>query len=152
MKQTVAVRSGRDRLRYVLLYEPMLVAILVPISALILERPVVDVGAVTLVLSLKAMLFGWIYNGLCDRLDARAGRVPHERSLPGRLLHAAGFECGLVMTSLPIVMWALDLSLAQALLMDAFATSIVVIYTFAFTWCYDRMFPVEQPEAARLRA
>lgn len=147
MKKTIAIRTGRDRLRYTFLFELLLIAILAPTGALILERQVLDVGLLAVVLSVKAMLFNLIYNWVFDRLDARAGRIPTERSLVGRIVHAGGFECGLVMTSLPIVIWWLDLTLLQALVMDLSVTSLVVVYTILFSWGYDRLFPVPQPTA-----
>ena len=144
MKKTIVVRSGRDRLRYTLLFELLLIAMLAPIGALVLDRPVQDIGLLSIVLSLKAMIINLAYNWLFDMWDVRAGRIPTHRSLFGRLLHAVGFECGLVMTSLPIVMWWLGLSLLQALIMDVAVTAIIVVYTLLFGWCYDRAFPVQQ--------
>ena len=147
MKNTIVVRSGRDRLRYTFLFELLLIAFLAPIGALVLERQVLDVGLLAVVLSLKAMLFNLLYNWLFDRWDVRAGRIPTKRSFAGRVLHAIGFECGLVMTSLPIVIWWLGLTILQALIMDLAVTSMVVAYTIVFGWCYDRLFPVPQPLA-----
>ena len=145
MKKKIVVRTGRDRLRYSLLFELLLIAILAPLGALVFERHVLDVGLLSTVLSLKAMLVNLIYNWLFDMWDVQAGRVPTERSLVGRIAHAVGFESVLVLTSLPIVIWWLGLTIIQALIMDVAITSIVVIYTILFGWCYDRAFPVQQP-------
>ena len=145
MKKKIVVRTGRDRLRYSLLFELLLIASLAPLGALVFERHVVDVGLLSVVLSLKAMLVNLIYSWLFDMWDVRAGRIPTERSLVGRIAHAIGFECGLVLTSLPIVIWWLGLTLTQALVMDIAVTALVVAYTLAFGWCYDRLFPVRQP-------
>lgn len=144
MKKTIVVRTGRDRLRYTFLFELLLIAILAPIGALVLERQILEVGLLSVVLSLKAMLFNFVYNWLFDHWDVRAGRIPTERSVMGRIFHAFGFECGLVATSLPIVIWWLGLTVLQALIMDLAVTSIVVAYTLLFSWCYDRLFPVSQ--------
>ncbi len=148
MKKQVVIRNKADRLRYVIVFELILISILAPLGAYVLDKSLVDVGLLSIVLSVKAMLFGYLYNWCFDRIDARAGRVPTQRSLAGRILHAVGFECGLVMTSLPIVMWWLQMTLFQALVMDIAVTSIVVVYTFIFTYCYDWLFPVSQPEVA----
>lgn len=145
VKKAIVVRTGGDRLRYSFFFELVLVAILAPAGALVLDRRVLDVGLLALVLSFKAMLFNMIYNWVFDQMDVRAGRIPTKRSFMGRLLHAVGFECGLVMTSLPIVMWWLGLTLWQALMMDLAVTSLIVVYTMAFGWSYDRLFPLSQP-------
>ena len=144
MKQNIVVRSGKDRLRYTGLFELTLMAILTPVIAVVLKKPMFDVGLIALVLSLKAMFFNLLYNWFFDRFDARAGRIPSERSYAWRIVHAIGFEVGLVFTSLPIVVWWLGLTIWQALLMDLAVTSFVVGYTFLFTLGYDRLFPVAQ--------
>jgi uncharacterized membrane protein len=144
MNTTIAVRTGKDRLRYTCLFELFLVAMLAPIGAFFLQKEVLDFGLLTILLSLKAMLFNLLYNWAFDKLDVRAGRVPTDRSFLRRILHALGFEVGLVFTSLPIVIWWLGLSILQAILMDLVITSFVVFYTIVFTWGYDRLFPVSQ--------
>ncbi|MEM7226226.1 MAG: PACE efflux transporter [Pseudomonadota bacterium] len=145
MTPKIAIRTGRDRLRYTVLFELFLIAFLAPLGAYILDKHVLDLGLLSIVLSLKAMLVNLIYNWLFDLWDVRSGRIPSERALGWRIVHALGFECGLVMTSLPIVIWWLGLTLLQALIMDLAVTGIIVFYTLGFGWCYDRMFPVPQP-------
>jgi uncharacterized membrane protein len=147
MKNEIVVRNGKDRLRYTCLFEFLLIAMLAPVGSLVLQKDFMGIGLLAVVLSLKAMLFNLIYNWYFDRFDVRAGRVPTERSFARRIIHAVGFEIGLLMTSLPIVVWWLGLSIWQALLMDLIVTSFVVVYTLAFTWGYDRLFPVTQVPA-----
>ena len=144
MQQNIAIRSGKDRLRYSCLFEVSLILILAPIGALVLDRHLFDIGMLSIVLSLKAMVFNLIYNWVFDLMDVRAGTIPTQRTIIGRLLHAMGFEIGLVLTSLPIVMWWLGLTLLEAFLMDVVITSFVVVYTFGFTWTYDLFYPVKQ--------
>ena len=144
MEKVINVRTGKERLKFSCLFELTLIAILAPMSALVLEKQILDVGVLALVLSLKAMLFNLLYNWIFDLVDVRAGRIPTQRNVPRRILHAVGFEVGLMITSLPIVVWWLGLSILQALIMDLVVTSFVVVYTFAFTWSYDRLYPVAQ--------
>jgi len=145
MRKTIVVRTAGDRLRYSILFELLLLVILASVGTLVLKRQILDVGLLAVVLAVKAMLFNLAYNWLFDRLDVRAGRVPTLRSPIGRIVHAVGFECGLVLTSLPLVIWWLDFTLLQALIMDLAVTSFVVAYTIVFGWGYDRLFPVPQP-------
>lgn len=144
MQNKITIRSGRDRLRYTCLFEFFLILILTPIGAIIFDRHLFDIGLLSLALSLKAMVLNLIYNRLFDSLDVRAGRIPTQRSFLGRIAHAVGFEAGLVLTSLPIVMWWLGLTLLQAFLMDMVVTFLIVVYTLLFTWSYDLLYPVEQ--------
>lgn len=144
MKHSIAIRTRSDRLRYTGLFELTLLVILAPIGALVFNRHLLDIGLLSVILSLKAMVFNLIYNWIFDLLDVRAGKIPTQRSFSGRIAHAAGFEAGLVITSLPIVMWWLGLTLIQAFLIDVVVTSFVVVYTLVFTWGYDSLYPVEQ--------
>lgn len=144
MESEINVRTGKDRLRYTCLFELFLIAMLAPVGALVLERQMLDVGVLAIFLSFKAMIFNLIYNWFFDQVDVKAGRVPTERSFYRRIIHAAGFEIGLMITSLPIVVWWLDLSFLQAFMMDLVVTSFVVAYTFLFTWGYDRRYPIVQ--------
>lgn len=144
MKNSIVTRTKADRLRYVIVFEIFLIAILAPLGAFILNKAIVDVGILSIILSIKAMILGYFYNVYFDQIDARAGRTPTKRSFFGRIVHAAGFEFTLVLTSIPLVMWWLELTLFKAVLMDIVVSSIVVLYTFMFTYCYDWFFPVAQ--------
>lgn len=144
MQQNISIRTGRDRLRYTCLFEFFLILILAPIGALVFDRHLFEIGLLSVVLSLKAMVINLIYNWFFDLRDVRAGRIPTQRSFLGRIVHAVGFETGLMLTSLPIVMWWLGLTLLHAFLMDLVVTSFVVVFTFVFTWSYDLLYPIEQ--------
>ncbi|NND71442.1 MAG: PACE efflux transporter [Rhodothermales bacterium] len=142
MSQTVALRTGKDRLRYSISFELSLMALLIPAGAAFFEKSLTDIGVLGLVLSLKALLVSLIYNRVFDQLDARRGRVSSDRTAFGRVLHAVGFELTLLTTSLPIFTWWLGLSILEAVATDLVVTSFVVVYTYLFTLGFDRVFPV----------
>ncbi len=143
MSQSVALRSGKDRLRYTLSFEVSLMSLLVPVGAWFFDVGLEEIGLLGLVLSLKAMAMGLLYNWVVDRLTARSGRVSSDRGFFGRVCHALGFELSLVTTSLPIYIWWLNITLLEAVATDLVVTSFVVSYTFLFTLAYDRLFPVQ---------
>jgi len=145
MPQNIAIRTGRDRMRYTMIFEATLLAVFIPAGVLVFERSHMDIGILTIFLSVKAMLINLLYNWLFDRWDVRNDRVPTERRWKGRVLHALGFEGTLTITSLPFVMWWLQLNVWQALLTDVVMASFVVVYTMLFTWFYDCVFPLAQP-------
>jgi uncharacterized membrane protein len=142
MSQSPAMRTGADRLRYTVTFEMTLLVVLVPAGAAFFGRGWADIGALGLILSTKAMLVNLIYNWVFDHVDARANRISSDRSTVGRILHASGFEVSLLITSLPIYVWWLNISVLEALMTDLVVTSLVVIYTYEFTLGYDRVFPV----------
>ena len=151
MSQSPAMRTGADRLRYTVTFEMILLMLLVPAGAAFFDKGWADIGALGLILSTKAMLVNLAYNWVFDHIDAKADRVSSDRSTPGRILHAVGFELTLLITSLPIYAWWLNISLLEALMTDLVVTSFVVAYTYLFTLGYDRMFPVvPQPVPVKL--
>lgn len=145
MAKEINVRTKLDRARYVVIFEILLILMSAPIISMVLERDAMDVGSLAVVISIKAMIVNVIYNFFYDRFDIRAGRIPTERSAKSRLIHAGLFEVILTATSMPIVMWWLDVPLLTALAMDAALMAFIVVYTYVYTWCYDRLFPVAQP-------
>lgn len=142
MSQTATMRSGRDRLRYTLTFEASLMLMLIPAGAAFFDKGLADIGLLGVILSLKAMLVNLVYNWVFDRFDANANRISSDRSTIGRIMHASGFEVSLLITSLPIYVWWLNITLVEALLTDLVVTSFVVFYTYLFTLGYDRRFPV----------
>ena len=145
MNNKIAIRSGWDRLRYALMFELLLVAITGVALSYLVGRNATDTIAMAAVLSFIALLINLIYNHSYDRVDAYCGRIPTERTLGWRVVHAVGFESILALTSLPVVMWWLGLSLWQALLLVLGMMSAIVLYTFLFTLIYDKYFPLLQP-------
>jgi len=149
MSQTATMRTGRDRLRYTITFEASLMLILIPAGAAFFNKGLADIGILGVMLSLKAMLVNLVYNWVFDHVDARASRISSDRSTVGRIVHAAGFEATLMITSLPIYIWWLNITVLQAFMADAVITSFVVVYTYAFTLGYDRLFPLGQPVSVK---
>lgn len=147
MPNPVALRSGRDRIRYTVIFEVVLIAMLIPAGSVFFDKPVAEIGVLGIVLSGKAMLLSLVYNWVFDQIDARAGRISSQRSHVGRILHAVGFEVSLTVTSLPIYVWWLDIGLLDALITDIVVTSFVVAYTYGFTLAYDKIFPLEYQQS-----
>ena len=147
MATDVVVRTGLDRLRYALLFEGILVAMFSVIAALLFDRSLMSMSALSIALSLVALAINLGYNYLFDRLDVRNGRIPTERSRNWRIVHALGFEVTLVIVNLPLVMWWMGWNVWQALALDIVAMAAIVFYTYFFTLAYDRLFPVEQAAA-----
>ena len=147
MSKKINVRSKWDRVRYAIIFEVLLILMSAPVIAYFLERETTAVGMLTVMVAIKALVINFIYNHFYDRWDVSRNRVPTERSKRGRIGHAIGLEITLTATSMPLVMWWLDVGLLTALAMDAALMGFIVVYAYVYTWAYDRIFPVAQPEA-----
>ncbi len=138
----VALRSGKDRLRYTLTFEVILMLMLIPAGMLFFDKPLADIGALGVILSVKAMIINLIYNWIFDKIDAKYGRISSNRSTLGRIFHAVGFEAFLTFSSLPFYIWLLEIGVIEALLTDIVVTTFVVAFTYVFTLVYDRKYPI----------
>jgi uncharacterized membrane protein len=143
---TIVTRSGWDRVRYAALFEAILIVAMGAVFAMLSAQSMAETSVLAIVLSVNAMIVSVIFNEIYDRVDARYGRVPTERSFKGRALHAVAFESILVIVSMPFIMWWMGWGFWETLAFDIAAMAGVVIYTFVFTLAYDRLFPVAQAE------
>ena len=95
MSQPVALRSGKDRLRYTILFEISLMSLLIPAGAIFFDKGLGEIGLLGLVLMLKAMLLGRAHLGddiatdlhvVARPLIGRSvGHRPDRHKLRGRL-------------------------------------------------------------------
>ena len=60
-------------------------------------------------------------------------------------MHAIGFEGGLMLATIPISAYMMNMSFIEALILDFALTMCILVFTFIFQWCYDtienRFFP-----------
>ncbi|OOF57559.1 hypothetical protein BKL49_08730 [Rodentibacter myodis] len=82
------------------------------------------------------MLCNFTFNWLFDKIFTGKRE---ERSLLFRLFHTLSFEATLLILTIPMVAYALELNLWQAFLADIGLTFIIMVYTFFFNWIYDRI-------------
>jgi uncharacterized membrane protein len=59
-----------------------------------------------------------------------------------RVAHAVGFEGGLLLVGLPVVMAWTGMRWAEALVADVGLAIAYVIYAYVFNLAYDRFFPI----------
>lgn len=94
--------------------------------------------AAAVVASAVAVVWNLVFNTAFEWWEAR--QVVRGRSLKRRVAHAIGFEAGLAAMLLPAFAWILDISLWQALAVEAWLIVYFLLYTFCFNWAFDRAF------------
>lgn len=142
------MRTPKDRLRHTILFELLLLVICVPFTALILDKPMHTMGMLSLMLSLSAMTWNYLYNVAFDHALLRLNRPLYPRSARLRFFHASLFEVGFMGVSVPMVMWWLDFGFIQAFVYDAAFMVAVPLYAVAFNWTYDVVFPPPSAQTA----
>ena len=136
------MRTRSDRIRHAILYEIILLAMLIPLSSLALHQTTSKIGLMAITISLFAMVWNYIFNLGFDKTLNFMDYPLYPRGFRIRTLHAFLFECGLVLVTVPAMMWWLQLSLWQAVVMDLAFLLLVPIYTLAYNWLYDQLFPI----------
>ena len=101
-------------------------------------------GLASVLASVTAVIWNVVYNTLFEAWEARQGT--RGRSVLRRVVHAIGFEGGLVLAIVPMFAWALGTSLQDAFLLDIGLVVFFMLYSFAFNWAFDLVFGL--PKAA----
>lgn len=102
-----------------------------------------SVGLLALV-ALIAAVWNGCYNTAFDWVEGRlTGRTADRRPWGLRAMHAFGFEIGLLVMSLPLIMALTGMDWLQALVADLGLAAAYVLYAMVFIKGYDRMFPIE---------
>ncbi len=139
------MRTTKDRIRHTLLFELFILTMLVPGLSWLLNKPMHMMGGLSLCMGLLAMSINYIYNYAFDHALKHLGKPVYERSAALRGLHAVLFEVILFAISAPAIMYVLDYTFMQALLLDIGFMIAVPIYAFFFNIIYDRIFPISAP-------
>ena len=141
---TPALRSLWDRIRQILLFEVGGLLLITPpfawISGVSLEN---SVGMLA-VIALIAACWNGAYNTGFDWVEGRlTGRTADQRPFWLRCCHAFGFEAGLLLMSLPVIMWWTHMGWIEVLIADIGLAGAYVVYAFVFNLMYDRFFPIQ---------
>ena len=113
------LRAFRDRIRQVLLFEAGGLLLITPAFAWASGVPVTDSFGLLAVVAVIAALWNSGYNTGFDWIEGRlTGKTADRRPLFRRIVHAVGFEGGLLLASLPIVMIWTGMGWFEALVAD----------------------------------
>lgn len=131
------MQGVKRRVVYVGLYE----VIAIILSAILLELMsgggASSVG-IAVVASALAIVWNLIFNYGFEYWEKH--RQTKGRSLGVRVLHALGFEGGLALFLLPVIALWLNISIMEALMLEAGLLIFFLVYTFVFNWLFDAVF------------
>ncbi|KVU52074.1 hypothetical protein WK69_03870 [Burkholderia ubonensis] len=123
-----------------ILYEAIAIACISPAIAALFGEGLAYSGALSATMSAIALLWNMVYNTLFERWEAT--RVQRTRTFGRRIIHACGFEGGLIFILVPVVAWWLKISWLDAFLVDLGLFAFFFCYAFVFQWAFDRVFDV----------
>jgi uncharacterized membrane protein len=129
-------KSFAERCLHAGIFELLAIIICAPLLVWVMGVSLAHAGLLTLMISLIAMAWNIVFNTLFDRIERRFKLV---RTMGMRVVHALGFEAGLVVTVVPLAAWWLDISLFDAFVLDIAVILFFLPYTFLFNLGYDKL-------------
>ncbi|PKO35024.1 MAG: hypothetical protein CVU34_05465 [Betaproteobacteria bacterium HGW-Betaproteobacteria-7] len=149
MSQRPKLRSLPDRIRQVALFEVGGLLLITPPFVWLSGVPLADSLGLLAIIAAVAGLWNALYNTAFDWIEGRfTGRPADHRPLLLRAAHAVGFEGGLLLISLPIIIYWTGMGWLAALIADIGLALAYVAYAFVFNLLYDRVFPIDRETSA----
>jgi len=125
---------SKRRIIHALSYEIILLVIIAVALSFIFEMPMEVTGILGVVMALTSVIWNMVFNHFFEKFEARKKL---KRTVGVRVLHAIGFEGGLMLATIPMIAYALEMGLWQAIVLDFSLTLCILVYTFVFQWVYD---------------
>jgi uncharacterized membrane protein len=120
------------------LYEGMAIVIVAVLMQVVSDKGLDSTGPFALVTSVLAMSWNMAFNALFEAWERR--QPSRVRTLARRAAHAVLFEAGLVLSTVPLIAWWMDMSWAAAFIADLGLVALFLVYTFCFNWAFDHVF------------
>ncbi|AZF01527.1 putative membrane protein [Pseudomonas orientalis] len=127
-------KSMTERVFQALGFEGLALLICTPLLVWVTGRPALEMGAVTLGISVLALSWNVMFNSLFDRLKVRLQLSNGGRT---RVLHALLFEGGLIVLAVPLIAALMKISLLEAFILDIGVLLFFLPYTYVYHWVYD---------------
>ena len=132
--------SFTARVIHMLGFEIFGVIIFTPIAMFVLHEDIFSVGVIAVMISLMAMVWNFIYNYIFDLVENSLNGHRSTRKMSMRLFHALLFEIGLLIVTVPLVAYWLDMSLLDALLIDIGFVVFYLIYALSYNYIFDKIY------------
>lgn len=127
---------SKRRLIHALSYEVILLVIIALALSHLFAMPLEVTGVLGVMMAVTSVLWNIMFNHYFEKFEAKHQL---DRTLKVRVLHAIGFEGGLMLATIPMVAYVLEMHIWQAILLDLSLTLCILLYTFVFQYCYDHV-------------
>ncbi|MGF1718367.1 PACE efflux transporter [Photobacterium chitinilyticum] len=128
--------SVKERILHSLLFEAFALCILMGAATLFTAHNPTVVGGVAIALSVLAMMWNYVYNLGFDRVF---GHDRLSRKIGMRIAHGIGFEAGLLLVTIPLLMWVLQMDFWTVLILDLGIVIFFLVYSIIYNWAYDQV-------------
>lgn len=132
------LQGPRRKIVHATLYELIAVAIVTVATPILSDKGMGEGMGLAVSTSALALLWNIVFNTLFERWERRQRN--RARTLRRRVAHALGFECGLVLLTVPALAWWLEIGWWAAFLLDLGLVVFFLLYTLVFNWVFDHVF------------
>lgn len=139
------MRTVADRIRHALLFELLGFITVTSLSGWVFKTNFIEFGPLALMLSLIATTWNYVFNVMFDHGLVRWKKRIY-KTLMDRVVHSLLFEIGMLVLTLPLVMWWLGYGLVEAFNMSIALMIFYLIYTYVYNLAYDKVFPIPEFE------
>ncbi len=127
---------SKRRMIHALSYEIILLILIALALSFIFSVSLQVTGFLGFVMAFISVIWNMIFNHFFEKIEHQ---YQIQRTIKIRILHAIGFEGGLMLATIPIIAYLLEMTLQQAFLLDLSLTLCILVYTFVFQWIYDHI-------------
>ena len=119
-----------------ILFEVLAVSISVAGLMLFTDHDVTSLSGTMIVIASIAMVWNYFFNYFFDKVVTGD---KDKRSFSLRIVHVILFEAGLLIATIPVMAYILNIGLWEAFIMDLGVTIFITIYAFVFNFSYDKL-------------
>ncbi|MEH6452088.1 MAG: PACE efflux transporter [Psychromonas sp.] len=128
--------SMKERVFHSVLFEGVAVSLSIAGLDVFTEHDIAALSGTMIVIATIAMIWNFLFNWVFDRIM----KGPKEkRSISLRVMHVLVFEAGLLIFTIPVMAFILEVSLWDAFIMDIGVTIFITFYAFTFNLIYDNV-------------
>ncbi|MEB3752885.1 chlorhexidine efflux PACE transporter AceI [Acinetobacter sp. MD2(2019)] len=125
---------SKKRIIHAVMYEAILLVVIAYGLSYFFSLPLEESGLLMLIMCGISVFWNMIFNALFEKAEQK---YQFKRTVFFRILHAIGFEGGLMIITIPIFAYTLKMNLIDAFLLDFGITNCIFVYTFIYQWCFD---------------
>lgn len=119
-----------------ILFEVLAVSLSVAGLMLFTDHDVTSLSGTMIVIASIAMVWNYFFNYFFDKVVTGD---KDKRSFSLRIVHVILFEAGLLIATIPVMAYILNIGLWEAFIMDLGVTIFITIYAFVFNFSYDKL-------------
>ena len=125
-----------ERVLQAILFEVLAVTLSIIGLAVFTDHAISALSGTMIIIATIAMCWNFIFNCFFDKVATGA---KEKRSLLFRIFHVLLFQGGLLVFTIPVMAYILNVGLWEALIMDIGVTFFITVFAFAFNLIYDHV-------------